>query len=341
MEDTSYSDNEIENTYLYIADMTFISKYCVNNSKKYKTNKQEYIPIINTCSKNINELANSNFLIYLKCVKLNKSTKAGYFGYFIGCHILINEKIAKQQKDTVLNKNIKIDNLLFRTMVQNYSLCEVKNLVFIKYDDIIPFNNIVIPSKFKEICKKNNHQFEKFSTKLNCLNIVNYKINKPIEWITQYFGEDKEDGEDEEDDENEDDEDEEEDDEKEDEEPDMVIMNVPILWNPCSVIIEKMEKLCISKKCIKEHYNECETCEVVDNNRRMLEFNKKLNIHKLENDENKIIVDKIIDFYQLAIKYIDTNENFENNGLKEDEINIIYYKYEGELYDKSFLIIHK
>jgi hypothetical protein len=43
----------------------------------------------------------------------------------------------------------------------------------------------------------------------------------------------------------------------------------------------------------------------------------------------------------LTKKYIEKKVLFEDFGLKEDNINIIFYKYVGEMYDNSFLIISK
>lgn len=327
---------EIQNKYLYIANSTFISKYCIDNSIKYKTKKYDYLPIINTSGKDINELANSKFMIYLKCVKLNKSSKAGYFGYFTGEHILINNNI-KQQHKIKSSDDIKVDDLLYRIMIQNYSLCELPNLVFIKYDTVIPFNNLITPTKFGEICKKNNFQSEKISTKLNCLNVVNYNIDEPIDYIEREF-----ENEEEEDDEKENEEENEKNGKDEEEDINVVVMNIPIVWNPCNEIIDKMENMDIKKKDILEHYKKCDICEVVDNNRIAINFdNKKINLHIKQNEEDTNFINKIIDDYQLTKKYIEKNNLFEDFGLEENKINIIYYKCEGELYNNSFFIISK
>lgn len=320
------------NTYLFIIDSTFISKYCLKNSTKYKLNKYDYLPIINTSGNIITELINSKFLIYLKCVKETKSTKAGYFGYFDGEEILINKKISKNINN--VNENIIIDDLLYKNMIQNYSLCEVPNLIFVKYNLIVPFNTLITPTNFKEICNKNNLNCGTFSPKLNCLNIVKYKIDDFIKYIEE-LEEDKTENEETENEETENE-------EFEEDNTEMTQMDIPILWIPCNKILEKMENLKIKKNDIIYHYKECETCEIVDNNRKLLEItNKKINFHIKENEEDKEFIDKIIDFYQIAKKYIEKKELFENFGLEEDKINIIFYKNIGEIYDESFFIISK
>lgn len=322
------------NTYLYVSDLTFMNKYCVNSGKKYKTNKQEYLPIINAIDIDIQKISLSKFIIYLKCVKLTKSQKAGFFGYFTGGHILISEK---QSLEIKKDKNILVDELLYRKMIQKYNLLEVPNLYFIKYDEITPFVTIVSPTKIKEICDKNNFEFKRITSKYNSLNIINFDVDKIISFIEDEFeNEDNQDNTEKSEDEDNIQSD------KEENESEIINMDIPIVWNPCEIIIEKMENLEIKKNDIVFHCNKCKICEVVNNNRENLEFtNKKINFHIKENEDGKELVDKIIDFYQLTQNYMEYKDKFEECGFYETKINIIFYKNEGELYDKSFFIIIK
>ena len=160
------------NKFLYILDHTFVKKYCVSYGVKYKTTKYDYLPIINTTKLNLEELSNSKFLIYLKCVKATKSNVSGFFGYFIGQHILINSKQSKQIKIPNTADIIVTDDNEYKKIIHKYNLCDMDDLVFIRYDKVIPFNSIVSPLKYKKICGENNIQFEKIPSRLNCLNIM-------------------------------------------------------------------------------------------------------------------------------------------------------------------------
>ena len=80
------------NNFLYFLDHTFVKKYCISSGIKYQITKYDYLPLINNTKLNLEELSNSKFLIYLKCVKATKSSKSGFYGYFTGGHILISGK---------------------------------------------------------------------------------------------------------------------------------------------------------------------------------------------------------------------------------------------------------
>lgn len=335
------------NKFLYILDHTFVKKYCECSTTQYKSIKYDYLPIINTTNFSLEELTKSKFLIYLKCVKATKSTKSGFFGYFLGQKILINSKQEKQIKNSEL---VIIDDLEYKKMVFDYNLCDMDNLVFIRYETITSFKTIIAPLRYKNICQENNIQFEKTPSRINCLNIVNYKIDEPIKYIEQELQK-EEDEEENEDEENEDEEDENDDEDGEDkvnkeeeneEEKDIIMMTIPIVWNPCKIIIDKMDNLSIKKIDIITHYKKCDYCDITDNNRIKLEFeNIKINLQIKDGDEGKKQVDSIINFYHNDKKYIEKKCIFDNNLLFEDKINMIYYKYEEEIYDKSFFIIKK
>ena len=94
------------------------------------------------------------------------------------------------------------------------------------------------------------------------------------------------------------------------------MMNIPIVWNPCNIIIEKMDNSSIKKIDIISHYKKCDSCDITDNNRIKLEFeNKKINLQIKEDEEGKEEVDCIINFYQSDKKYIEKKPIFDKTGL--------------------------
>ena len=336
-------EQEQVNKFLYILDHTFVKKYCVSSSRIYKIKKYNYLPLVSIGKVAIDRLANSKFLIYLKCVKATKSTVSGYFGYFVGGKLLINNKQSKDVKD---KNNVEVDEDEYRRMVKNYCLCVMDNLVFIKYEEITQFDSIVSPTKYKAICRENNIECYKMSSNLKCLNIIENEIDETIEYIELELEKEAEKIENEESDENEgndgnDGDGGDEDNTKEDL-VDMVNMNIPIVWNPCNTIIEKMDNMNIKKADIILHYKKCDICDITDNNRKKLDFaDSKINLQVKDGEENKEKMDNIINFYQFDKKYIEKKPIFDEMYLFEDKINIIYYKCEDELYDKSIFIISK
>lgn len=329
---------EEQNKFLYILDYTFVKKYFTSSGIK-KSIQYEYLPLINTTKLLLDQLVNSNFLIYLKNTKLPKSKITGYYGYFTGGEILINNTQSKNIKNKI---NFKIDENEYIKMVKNYGLSVMDNLVFVKYKSIIQFYSIVSGTKYKTICQENNIQYEKILGALNYLNIVQYKIDEPIEYIKLELEKEAEnEAIDKDDDENETENEEENKKDVEDLE-EIIHMNIPIVWNPCNIIINKMDEMKIKKIEIIEHYKNCALCDVTDNNRKKLDFtNDKINLQVKEGDPNKEKIDTIINFYQFDKNYIEKKSQFDDMFLFEDKINIIYYKCEDELYDKSIFLITK
>jgi len=341
------------NSYIYIAEQSFVSKYCFSLGKKYKTTNFDYIPILNNLDVKIIDFANSKFLIYLKSNKDTKSSLTGFCGYFESENILISEKISKEIDK--IPKNVKVDKILYNNMISRYNLFENSNLIFIKYKSLIPFKNILTSKILLECAEKKGYKIkiEKITKKYSQCNLIKNEINdieKIINLIEENqpeINQDKLDEQGEGDDEDNDEvnnevnnqvNDKEEENEEEEENVEMIIMDVPILWNPCEEIIEKIESNTIKREHIKNHYVNCDSCEIVDNNRISPDFKKRITFNIIEEKE---IVDKIIDIYQFSEKYIERKNIFTECKMIENNINIVYYKKNDELYNQSIFIINK
>jgi hypothetical protein len=319
------------NNYIYIAEQSFVSKYCFSLGKKYKTTNFEYIPILNNLDVEITDFVNSKFLIYLKRNKDTKSTLTGLCGYFECENILINENISKE-----INKNInvKVDKILYNNMISKYNLFENSKLIFIKYNSMTSFKNVVTNKMLLEFAEKKGSeiQIEKITKKYNLCNLLeneNNQIEEIINLIEENQPNDEEEQEEQEEEENEED---------EEENVEMIMMDIPILWNPCDEIIEKIENNAIKREHIKTHYSNCDDCEIVDNNKISPDFKKRITFNIIEKKE---IVDKIIDTYHFSKKYIEKKNIFTECNMIENNINILYYKKNDELYNQSIFLINK
>jgi hypothetical protein len=324
-----------KNKFVYILNLKFVQKYCDAPSKIYKHEKYNYLPFINTVKLPIDQLSNSKFLIYLRAHTDCRSSVVGYYGYFLGGKILINNEQGKNIKN---KNNVEINEHEYLKMVKSYCLSVMSDLMFIKYKNIIHFDSIVSSTKYKAMCQEQNLTYSKIPN-LKFLNIAYNNIDESIECIESELEREAEEQDNEDDDTtNECVEDKDEIEETEE----MIEMNIPIVWNPCDLMVKKMEKMNIKKADIILHYTDCETCDITDNNRRKLDFSAgKINLQIKEGDENKQKMDHIINFYQFDKRYIEKKSTFEELCLFEDKINIIYYKCEEELYDKSIFIISK
>lgn len=329
------------NSYIYIAEQSFVSKYCFSLGKKYKTTNFEYIPIFNNLDVEITDFANSKFLIYLKRNKDTKSTLTGFCGYFECENILINENISKENISKEINKNskknvnIKVDKKLYNNMISKYNLFENSKLIFIKYNSMTSFKNVVTNKMLLEFAEKKGSeiQIEKITKKHNLCNLLENEYNQ-IEEIINLIEENQPNDEEEQ----EEQEEEEENEENEEEDVEMIMMDIPILWIPCDEIIEKIENNNIKREHIKTHYSNCDDCEIVDNNKISPDLKKRITFNIIEKKE---IVDKIIDTYHFSKKYIEKKNIFTECNMIENNINIVYYKKNDELYNQSIFLINK
>lgn len=323
----------MSNTYLYILDYKFIKDYIIlsKTDNKHKKELYNYLPLILNSDFNIDDLTNKQILIYLK----SNSGVSGFYGYLDITEIIKNN-------DEIYNK-----------LITHFKICIIPNFYFIKYDSIHKFDKITTFNNYKSLCKMNGKTINEFNFKINKFNVYEYQINNVIKLLEKEEEKDDidEDNEDDVDEDNEEDvdEDNEEDAENdnennsnsdidENENKNSIIMDIPILWIPCHTLLSKIENNEISKKIIIEHYSKCISCEIIDNNKLSLEFNKKINFQIIENSS---LIDNIIDSYQNTNKYIEDESIFNKIDLLQDNINIIYYKYDNELYNNCLFIVKK
>ena len=198
---------------------------------------------------------------------------------------------------------------------------------------MMSFKNVVTNKMVFEFAEKKGSeiQIEKITKKHNLCNLIENKNNK-IEEIINLIEENQPN------DEEEKQEEQEEQEEEEEENVEMIMMDIPILWNPCDEIIDKIENNSIKREHIKTHYSNCNDCEIVDNNRISPDFKKRITFNIIEKKE---IVDKIIDTYHFTKKYIEKKNIFTECNMIDNNINILYYKNNDELYNKSIFLINK
>jgi hypothetical protein len=325
----------MSNEYIYFLDYSLIKNNYLTDGA-CDSDEPNYFPIINTKSYDFVDYANSDFLIYLKSVKATKSSISGFFGYFRSGNILISLVQSKNLKN---KPNIVIDDILYRSTLKKYNLCQMDNVLCVECKSMRQFPRVVSLLLYKEICTKNYLEIVKFSTRANCLNVEKILCTEIISVINNEW--DKSDAESS----SESDTETESSTELETEiSPEIkyinpITMKIPIVWIPCNKVIEKINKLNIKKKEILFHYHECEVCDITDNNRKKQEFNKKINLLIKTESQDKEYLDNIINFYQNNIPYKESEEIFNNYKLKQDQINLIYYECEDEFYDKTFFII--
>lgn len=283
--------------YLYISEWCVI-KYTFNNN---------YLPFINNENIDTDKLVDNKILIYLKSNK-KKSSISGFYG-----HCIIKELINK-------------DSEIYEGLINKYNLCQIDNLLFISFDDIVKFDNIISLTDYNKLCTTLGLDKIKLPKIMELYNVYPYDIDTVIDNIDNEYTDETENEESEE----------EEDEEINETDDEMIEYNVPILWIPCNDIIERMDNSTIKKSLLLEHYKKCEKCDINDNNKFPLEFNKKINLLYIE--EKTTLINNIINAYTHAKKYLDKLEIIDD--INNDIINMIYYRCEDELYDKCIFVVN-
>ena len=272
---------------IYVVDENFI--------KNIDTEiKLRYIPLIN------------KFGIDTKVVSSNT-----VFMYVIG-----HGFYAKFKTLNIIDKK----NKLYSKLVNHYKLCDISNMYFIRYCDIIYFENTIKMKDYKEYCIKNDKKYITLPKDIDLMNVITYDTStlnlmaivsndsssstNVSNALNKSDGDGDEDGSSDEDSSDEDgssDEGSDEDSSDEDssdedssdegssdegssdsnEEGDYNI--VPILWNPCTNELKTSEYV--------KHIYTCKKCEFINNNNNLIYRKKKV---KIISGKYKKIVDAYI-----------------------------------------------
>jgi hypothetical protein len=126
---------------IYIADEKFIKN--IDTDIKLK-----YIPLINKFGIDTKVVSNNTAFMYI----------IGY-GFY-----------AKFKTLNIIDKK----NKLYIKLVNHYKLCDVSNMYFIRYCDIIYFENTIKIKDYKEYCIKNDKKYITLPKDVDLMNIITY-----------------------------------------------------------------------------------------------------------------------------------------------------------------------
>ena len=292
-------------------------------------NNEYYLPCYPREQINYSELIDKDVLIFFRKPKIVYGTCKIKF-------ILIKENEfnylnSDEQNTNQINSLVITDTNLFMELTNTYSMINIPGLFFMKFDTIEIFEFIINLNKFNNYIKENSELDKndfKYPNKIKEKNIVksynkliwdnlknyinflknqinnNNEINKNLQ-----LNENKQ-----------------------------IQFNIPILLNGCNEIKNDFINLTIKKKKLIDHYINCQLCEKVDNNNKIIKFDKKIVIKKILNNDNQYTFDEIIYNYQNLQKFIVKNNNdFEFN---EDKINIVYNPISSTIYSNCVFILN-
>lgn len=321
-------------------DSTF-SYWCSKNELQKLISVDDnlkYLPCVPYEDIDYNELIDSNVLIFLKNPKI-------FYGIVKIKSVLVNKTNKYFSTDNYLNINnisnnninnefICSNNELYSILVNKYHVVGISSLFFIEFEyinifefevDIRTYNKFDLFSSHIEkfeypknifitnIKKTNYKYFDKFlfefisylKTQFNLSN-TNIKINNP------------------------------------DNPNHLIHFKIPILWNGCNHIIKKFKKQDLTKKLILEHWENCDKCEIINNNMNKTELkNKKIVIKNIIEKENQYLINKIINNYKNICPFIFNNEQTLNIKLEKYKINILYCFELDSIYKKCFFVLEE
>jgi hypothetical protein len=304
---------------------------CYNDIKK---NRGRYLPLINDTNIIVEELLDCLIIIYLKSTK--QSSKTGFYGYFYVKNIITKKKYKEN----------------YNKLVSTFNMCEIDNLYFISYENIILLPKLVSITEINA----SNQNIKLHNTLL--YNVIMFNVSNIINIITnitnincnENISTDIVSN------------------QNNNEVEEIIEMNIPILWIPCKNLIKIFNEAKLFKKILEMHYKKCEKCEINNNNRIDPDFNKKImlkeleiidsiktntknlkkqsNVDCIESGTSKMItlnnkkeIATIINCYQTANKFNDTRNNFNLYEYDETKINIVYYKNTEHIYNTCMFII--
>ena len=261
--------------------------------------KKNYIPVIIGVGEDDSKYKNKKVLI------LNNNDIQGYI------------KIAR----LITNKDDKYNSLL-----KESKMMELDSLYFIEHYGLIKFDKIMKRSEINKILD--------IKIRINGDNftLVEYEGKDLLKTIIREIDKQnlEEESESELEEESDDESDESEEEEEDDE--DKINLGIPISWKLCTDlgdIISGNKKM--NKKLIIRHLCDCKECEIINNNKKEIDVNKKMMF-----SESKDNIEKIMDCYERCVDYIETEEKI-NEFKRVDDIGLIYD--DNDTYGKMILII--
>jgi hypothetical protein len=312
----------------------------------------KYIPCFPNENINYNDLEGKNILIFFKSPKI-------FYGILNIESVLLKSLKEKnyfesetdnEYENISTSEKVICDEKIYDDLLKKYSMVDIYGLFFIKFNHIYVFEYEIGIKNFNSYFTQNNDFIkleypkkikEKNITKFNYKNFKNYlveymenlKYNKNLE-INNKLN---------------------------DKQPDILInfndnqndndnnkkyleesieYQIPILWNQCDILKKQITDKKITKKSILFHWNNCENCEIVNNNNMEFKWNKKIVIKNIYNSKNHQIYSNIIDSYQNLNKFITTKSNSDFD-FEENKINLIFCFEYKNIYHKCFFVIDK
>ena len=329
---TIFLNETLNNIYFYWIDKKDLHKITLFN------NDLKYLP----CNPyndefDLNEI--QTIIIFLKnpkiiygIIKINKIIIKDIKNNNIDLEYLVNNNENKNK----INRNIEKNNDKFDELIKKLSLIKIPQLFFLEFDKIYIFEYEINLKNFNYFLKtiKNSFIEFKYPKKIRDKNIIKNYFDNFFDYLIEYlehlknnyksiddsiilennskqynFKQNTE-----------------------------IIFQIPILWRACDEIIKKIKNSTISQKIINFHLNNnCELCEINNNNIKSLNLEKKkITIIDLNNNEEEKIYDEIIQKYHNVDNFILYNNEI---NLDENMINIIRCMKSKNIYNECFFIL--
>ena len=321
----------VESLYFYWNDKVEI--------KKLFNVKQElkYLPSYPYENINYSDLINSDVFIFFKNPKI-------IYGTFKIKSIIIKnptDKLFINDDYIEHNKNnIMIDDKIFKELIKKYNIIDIPGLFFIELDTINIFEYEINIKIFNSYFKTQTDFIEfKYPKKVKDIHIIQSYYPKILNQLIEYINYQK----------NKENENENIDKENIDKKlsiTDKSIKNtndefcIPILWNSCKIIKDKIKNNTITKIEIIDHWTKCNLCEKNDNNLFPLNIeNSKITLKKIEKTCDNNLFSKIIENYQNVKKTNILDINNYDIEFEKNKVNIIMTSNYNGIYDKCFFVI--
>lgn len=283
----------------------------------------------------LTELIDSYVMIFLKNPKILYS--------FVKIHSIILKDISSksyledidEEYTSILLKNdsIFIDNNEFNSIIKQYKYVEIPKMFLIKFYHLYQFKFEIGIKKFNDyiltIDENDKKYLEfKYPTKVQNKEIVKcYDINfinnliKYINYLQNKYKTTKL--------------------VEESKISTNIIQNkfcIPVLWNCCECIKNMLvyQNIKPNKKTIISHYSNCDKCEIIDNNNKIINLNnKKIIINNINENIDTYIFDSLINSYK-NIEFYNIDNSF---PIEKDKLNIISCSKSSSIYSECLFIV--